>query len=139
MLSAPCESVPIAASILFESERVMSASKRAGIRGAGLSVLRRCLAECKPFHTSGALRGKEWHLSVPPSAGRLTNESDVTRLREDGLQTAHSPVGIAFVVYSYATPIAWVRTDGEVYNVRQRFSVTTSKHQGLVRTYLAGA
>ena len=38
----------------------------------------------------------------------------------------------AYVVRSYATPIAWVTHAGHVHYVRQRFSVTTSKHQSLI-------
>lgn len=42
-----------------------------------------------------------------------------------------------YVVYSRVTPIALVSRDGTTYHVRQRFSVTTSRQQGLTRTYLA--
>jgi hypothetical protein len=37
-----------------------------------------------------------------------------------------------YVVYSYGTPIAWV-TDGEWVVPDERYSATTSNHQGLVR------
>lgn len=37
---------------------------------------------------------------------------------------------IAFVVYSYATPIAWVLTDGTEIRPAVKYSVTTSRHQG---------
>jgi hypothetical protein len=44
---------------------------------------------------------------------------------------------INFFVYSYGTPIAW-HTDAEGwYVVSQKFSVTTSKHQNLVRRAIA--
>lgn len=40
-----------------------------------------------------------------------------------------------FVVFSYATPIAWAWTDAagvkHTHRVAQKFSVTTSKHQGI--------
>jgi hypothetical protein len=43
---------------------------------------------------------------------------------------------MTYVVYSYATPIAWVTrsADGSahVHRVEQRFSRTTSKHQGML-------
>ncbi|WP_189062236.1 hypothetical protein [Longimycelium tulufanense] len=39
---------------------------------------------------------------------------------------------IAYVVYSYQTPIGWVLHDGSVLLVDQKFSVTTSRHQTLV-------
>lgn len=41
---------------------------------------------------------------------------------------------IDYIVYSFATPIAWHYTDGTWYKVSQRWGVTTSKHQG--RLYL---
>jgi hypothetical protein len=37
---------------------------------------------------------------------------------------------IVYIVYSYGTPIAWVLDDGTTYKVAQKFSVTTSRHQG---------
>lgn len=55
-------------------------------------------------------------------AGRL-NFDEGNRFRAD---FAH----IVYVVRSYATPIAWVLDDGTTYKVGQKFSVTTSKHQG---------
>lgn len=39
---------------------------------------------------------------------------------------------IDYVVMSYRTPIAWHSVEGW-YIVAQKFSVTTSKHQGIVR------
>ena len=36
---------------------------------------------------------------------------------------------IRYIVYSYFTPIAWYAR-GKWYKVKQKFSVTTSKHQG---------
>lgn len=41
---------------------------------------------------------------------------------------------IDYIVYSYATPIAWHRTDGTWHKVSHRFTATTNKHQG--RLYL---
>jgi hypothetical protein len=44
---------------------------------------------------------------------------------------------INYAVYSYGTPIAW-HTDAEGwYVVEQKFSPTTSKHQGYVRRAIA--
>lgn len=40
--------------------------------------------------------------------------------------------GITYLVLSYETPIAWETKDGEVYKVEQSFSVTTTKHMGLL-------
>lgn len=44
---------------------------------------------------------------------------------------------IDYVVLSYRTPIAWHSAEGW-YLVKQKFSVTTSKHQGIVRRATAG-
>ncbi len=40
---------------------------------------------------------------------------------------------IDFVVWSYVTPIAWRLADGTWIVPAVRYSVTTSKHQGIVR------
>jgi hypothetical protein len=43
---------------------------------------------------------------------------------------------IIYTVMSYATPIGWVLDTGDVVIPDTRYSVTTSRHQGIVRTYL---
>jgi len=43
---------------------------------------------------------------------------------------------IDYVVLSYRTPIAWHSVEGW-YVVKQKFSVTTSKHQNLARRAIA--
>ena len=58
----------------------------------------------------------------------------------DGQYPVQSPHGNSQVrtwVYSYATPIAWVYSDGTVYVPDHRYSNTTSGHQGLCRSWLA--
>lgn len=76
------------------------------------------------FRTSGALRG-EAH--SPTShylySGHLSYDEGMV-LHED-LQT-----GIDYVVWSYSTPIAWHRVDGTWHIVTEKFSRTTTKHQG---------
>ena len=101
---------------------------RVGIRGAGLEKLLSALQECTPFATFGVLRGDVW------------KRNTVSRWDLGLLNTAESNLfmldhltGIAFVVWSYETPIAWVLNDGTVYHVSQRFSATTSRHQSLIR------
>lgn len=44
----------------------------------------------------------------------------------------HDARDVEYVVRSYATPIAWLRADGTWYEVAQKFSRTTSCHQGLI-------
>jgi len=39
----------------------------------------------------------------------------------------------SYVIYSYATPLAWLRSDGSWAYVDHRYSVTTSKHQSHLR------
>lgn len=78
-----------------------------------------------PFKTSGALKSSEFSLGV----GILSDAADLTRWHQDAN-------GVTYVVYSYDTPIAWYTPDRGWYKVGQRFSVTTSKHQG--KLYLIG-
>jgi hypothetical protein len=82
------------------------------------------------FETYGALRGERRDPSVNRfsvwDSGRLSG-NDLDRFRED-------LPGIVYIVFSYATPIAWVNEDGTVHRVGQKFSMTTSHHQG--RLYL---
>lgn len=80
------------------------------------------------FRTHGALKGDYYpNGSHTIPTGRLEGES-LTRFRQDSI------VGIEYVVLSYGTPIAW-RTirQGEVWQENDdRYSVTTSKHQGRI-------
>jgi len=75
-------------------------------------------------NASGTLRGV-----VQPSAVGygVLNDDERARLKID-----QDTAGIAYVVYSYRTPIAWETKTGHVYKVQQMFTQTTSKHQGLL-------
>lgn len=88
------------------------------------------IADDRPFtSTTASLRGERhgW----PTSFGRLPAEH-VARLRDD---TARH--GIDMIIYSYATPIAW-HVCGFGWRVPDAtYSVTTSRHQTLVRVALA--
>ena len=64
-------------------------------------------------------------------AGRL-NAEEYAKLNE-----ATQGEEWVYVVFSYGTPIAWHIDGGEWYVVSQKFSVTTSKHQNLVRRAIA--
>lgn len=57
------------------------------------------------------------------------NEDEKSRLRIDAGPTFN---GIAYLVMSYETPIAWETKTGLIYKVQQKFSQTTSKHQGML-------
>lgn len=80
----------------------------------------------EPFQTSGALRAESRRLGAWDS-GRLYGP-DLDRFYLDA-------ANITYVVFSYATPIAWV-ANGVPYRVRAKFSMTTSKHQS--KLYLLG-
>lgn len=83
--------------------------------------------------TTGSLRamlldgkgGLYWH-------GRLPQEwaTKLTELVET--------VGARYVVYSYGTPIALLLVDGRRIVPNVEYSVTMSKHQGIVRYAWAG-
>lgn len=98
---------------------------RASLYGKGRANLDKALRERLPFRTSGSLCGEKWDRSMVErrDLGALNSEES-NRFMVDFL------AGIAYVVWSYETPIAWVLTDGTVYRVAQKFSTTTSRHQG---------
>lgn len=77
-----------------------------------------------PFKTSGALSAE----AHDPHSLYLYEG----RLNRDECATLHDDlrIGIDYVVWSYSTPIAWHLTNGEWYKVEQKFSITTTKHQG---------
>jgi len=77
-----------------------------------------------PFKTYGALSADKGH----KGRGILSNPDDLARWADDR-------EFIIYSVYSYATPIAWYTRENGWHRVAQKFSVTTSKHQG--KLYLA--
>lgn len=84
------------------------------------------IRDCETFQTYGALHGEVVTSLGSWDSGRLSGV-DLDLFREDMEQ-------IRYVVWSYVTPIAWWCEDKGWTRVAQRFSVTTSKHQG--RLYL---
>src|SRR5919197_3563197 len=82
------------------------------------------LAKREPFDSYGAMSACGF---APASTGRLPADW-AARYRADD----RSP-GIAYTVRSYATPIAWVRTDGEIVIPDEGYSLTTTRHQNLCR------
>lgn len=91
---------------------------------AGASGL---LSEQKAFESHGAMAAYDY---TPIRTGRLPEEW-VDAYRSD----RESP-GISYVVYSYNTPIAWVRVDGRTIVPDVGYSVTTTRHQRLCRVWL---
>ena len=71
--------------------------------------------------TASALEGRVYNVGD----GRLDPE-EAARYKED-------LDGTQYWVYSYSTPIAWFHSEKGWYIVEQKFSMTTSKHQNLVR------
>ena len=67
-----------------------------------------------------------------PTCGRLSDETDRKLL--SAVFDAGTPV---YVVSSYGTPIAWHSERTGWHVVEQKFSVTTSRHTGLVRQGIA--
>lgn len=79
-----------------------------------------------PF-TASALRGIT---GAPADYGRLEG-ADLDAFRRDLDK-------IVYTVMSYSTPVAWWTDDAGWYQVTQRFSATTSKHQALLRRWCKG-
>jgi hypothetical protein len=76
----------------------------------------------EPFRTHGSLRG------APVTCGAETGR--LPRQYHDSVRAAD------YVVWSYATPIAWHGPDGWVMP-DETYSVTTSKQQGRIATALS--
>lgn len=80
----------------------------------------------EPFETYGALSGTRQQGYA--QSGRLSGPDLDAFNRDQG--------SFSYVVWSYATPIAWVTDDSRIHKVAQKFSRTTSAHQG--KLYLLG-
>lgn len=78
----------------------------------------------KGFKTYGAFSARTVDGLGNWDSGRLYGE-DAEQFRQDC-------TNIQYVVYSYSTPIAWHCMTGEWYVARGKWSVTTSKHQGML-------
>ena len=89
------------------------------------ATIARALKNDEDFTTSGALKGVAGPYGI--EFGRMAQD-DINAMR-----TARE-VGIDYVVYSYGTPIAYRTEDtGEWVVPDAKYSVTTSKHQSVVR------
>ncbi len=83
-----------------------------------------CIANREAFKAH-SMSGS-WEVNEFLTTGRMDRASaDILR--------AHLAAGPVYVVWSYATPIGWAREDGSTVIPDVRFSVTTSKHQGIAR------
>ena len=84
------------------------------------------LSRLEAFNTSGALQGRP--VAHAPDAGRLYGVGWREMIRHDEPD---------YVIWSYATPIAWHGKRGWIIP-DVRYSVTTSKHQSAARVALSG-
>jgi hypothetical protein len=62
----------------------------------------------------------------------------LSRELADELAGSIAADNVDYLVYSYATPIAWTKKDGTVRIPNDRYSVTTGKHQSACRVWLKG-
>lgn len=72
--------------------------------------------------------GEAWSNSGGSFYGRSGAAWDGGRL--DSADEIAATRKATYVIYSYATPVAWRNADGSWTKTAQRFSVTTSQHQG---------
>lgn len=86
-------------------------------------VTAQAIADREDFTTHGALAGLNVSGLTSWDSGRLSGP-DLEKFQADRAT-------IDYVVTSYATPIAWHTPDGW-HRVSQKFSVTTSHHQGVL-------
>ncbi len=91
---------------------------------------REALMDRKPFKTSGAFSATEGHTRLP-WGHRLPADYAATYWEQSDQ--------IVYTVWSYNTPIAWVLDDGTVVQPPVKYSVTTSKHQGMLYALHLGA
>jgi hypothetical protein len=101
--------------------------------GPALDRTERALRERRPFRRSGyhmwAIEG-HYDPAVWPVLGRLPAEH-AEQFRADAER------GIAYTVFSYQTPIAWVTSSGLVRIPDVKYSPTTTQHQWACQLYLA--
>ena len=69
-----------------------------------------------------------------PGSGRL--DAIEREALEDAVARSQDTGKRMYVVYSYATPVAWALDGEPAYCTPQRFSVTTSKGQNYVRAWI---
>jgi len=84
------------------------------------------IAEQEAFD-GNSMCGRENPDGTYQNSGRIYGDAAVLwRIDQDARR-------IRYVVYSYATPIAWVRENGEWVVPAEKYSATTSRHQSIVR------
>lgn len=94
-------------------------------KSCGWWAYRDVLAKFENFTTSGSLNGGASDGSVWQTG----------QLPAEWTEALKSDPSVSYVVYSYATPIAWyseLQCQWVIPDVK--YSVTTSKHQGIIST-----
>ncbi len=76
-------------------------------------------------------RGEPWNEPAVPYVGRM-DESERLIMRAD-----IENHGLRYMVWSYNTPIAWLRADGFWRVTQRNYSKTTAKHLGKLRIAVA--
>lgn len=101
---------------------------KATLYGKGRSILNNALSKHEAFSTNGAFKATQHgdHKPYYHGGGSLSGEE-----RDAWMMDRTS---VTYVVWSYDTPIAWdtISADGSTHThtVQQKFSTTTSRHQG---------
>lgn len=99
------------------------------------------LAKLVPFNSQGAMWARRY--DGTRSVERLGNYPDDFSSFMERIYTPDGDefvtVGPLYVVYSYNTPIAWVIGRGEVKVPDHRYSVTTTHHQNMCRSWMGTA
>jgi len=90
---------------------------------------KRTLKRLESFNTYGSLKGRK--------SNRVESYGQMRPYGDRRLLQSHEKLGLLeYVVYSYATPIAW-RADGEWYTSEYKYSVTTGRHQSRIFTAIS--
>jgi hypothetical protein len=113
----------IQTSTALEREQTM---KKLTVNGSWVQFLEP-LRKLEPFKTHGSLRGEPVTFPSQISQGRLDPKY---------FPSLHS-YGTDYVIYSYATPLAWHDSERGWTMPDERYSVTTSKQQGRIATAIS--
>ena len=103
------------------------------VSNSGAAVVT-AIAERMDFQGSN-LRGERVGRALRRSFGTGRASRDTV----DAMDAAWNADTLDYVVYSYATPIAWHDTVSGWHVPSDRYSVSTSRHQGVVRRSVPSA
>lgn len=74
--------------------------------------------------------GQAWKNSTKSFRGETGHASNWTGFGSLPTEFHESAGSATYTIYSYATPIAWLTSEGEWVQPAVRYSLTTSNHQG---------